>query len=83
MNNQTIEPIPCYHCRGTGREITVLEIWEGIAGTLQNLRWSQDQIAHAREQVKPNEILWGMPGIKGFDVVTPGGAVRTITRLGF
>lgn len=72
--------VVCYHCRGTGREPTVLEIFDGLTLALRNLGWTHAQIERLKNEVKPEEALGGVPQCNGLDLLAPDGTIRTIER---
>jgi hypothetical protein len=84
LNNNNTEPfVACCHCKGTGREFTVEDIWPSVAQYLRRIGWSDADMAAGQAQMRPGEILDSIPDEAGFDVLTPAGKLRRIVRPGF
>jgi hypothetical protein len=73
--------VPCFHCRGRGTEPTALDLFDGLAATLRCLMWTEDRIEELRKELRPDEVLAGMPRWGGVDLVDVEGKRRTIDRL--
>jgi hypothetical protein len=70
----------CSKCGGSGREVTIVEIWWRVSRSLRNIGWSEAEIARAYEQLSATDMLWGMPRLNQIELLTSEGRMRTIPR---
>jgi len=73
--------VPCHYCRGTGREPTALELWDGLSSTLRALTWEDERIETLKADLRTDEVLAGMPRWGGVELQSPDGTIRTFDRF--